>query len=126
MKYPAHIYAKALAEAIVGTKGKAAEDAVVKNFIALVRRNGDEAHIRKLVEEAARMVRGRMGVRKVTIETARTPSGAQKKTLEQFIKAGDVVEERIDPALVAGVKIILDDELQFDGSLKGKLDTIFS
>jgi F0F1-type ATP synthase delta subunit len=125
MKYPAHIYAKALAEAIVATKGKAAEDAVVKNFIALVRRNGDEGHIRKLVEEAARMVRGRMGVRKVTIETARTPSTAQRKELQQFIKGGDVVEERIDPALVAGVKIILDDELQFDGSLKGKLDRIF-
>lgn len=125
MKYPAHIYAKALAEAIVATKGKAAEDAVVRNFIALVRRNGDEGHIRKLVEEAARMVRGKSGVRKVTIETARPSSEAQKKALRQFIKGGDIVEERIDPSLVAGVKIILDDELQFDGSLKGKMDTIF-
>jgi len=126
MKYPAHIYAKALAEAIATTKGKAAEDAVVKNFIALVRRNGDEAHIRKLVEEAARMVRGKSGVRKVTIETARALKAPQRKLLDHFIKGGDIVEERIDPALVAGVKIILDDELQFDGSLKGKMDKIFA
>ena len=125
MKYPAHIYAKALAEAIAHAKGKAAEDAVLKNFIALVRRNGDEGNIRKLVEEAARMVRGKSGVRKVTIETARAQGAAQRKSLRRFIKEGDIVEERIDPTLVAGVKIILDDELQFDGSLKGKMDKIF-
>jgi F0F1-type ATP synthase delta subunit len=33
-----------------------------------------------------------------------------------------VVEDRIDPALFAGLRIIIDDEKQFDGSLKGKLD----
>jgi F0F1-type ATP synthase delta subunit len=33
-----------------------------------------------------------------------------------------VVEERIDPELIAGIRIILNDELQFDGSLKHKLN----
>lgn len=127
MKYPAHIYAKALAEVIVGAKGKSekVQDAIVANFIALVRRNGDEAHLRKLVEEAARFTRGKSGVRKVTIGSARSLTPARKKALQHFINSGDVVEEVIDPELVAGVKVIVNDELQFDGSLKGKLDKLF-
>ncbi len=127
MKYPAHIYAKALAEVIVAVKGgsNAVQDAIVRRFIALVRKNGDEAHLRKLVEEAARFVRGKSGVRKMTIETARSLPAAQKQALQALTKPGDVIEEKIDPELVAGVKVLINDELQFDGSLKGKLDKLF-
>ncbi|HEX4103979.1 MAG TPA: F0F1 ATP synthase subunit delta [Candidatus Paceibacterota bacterium] len=125
MKYPTHIYAKALAEVIVTAK-KGEEAKVAANFIALVRKGGDEVHLRKIVEEAARFVRGKSGVRKVTIGMARTLTAGQMKTVKSFLKAGDVVEERIDPALIAGIRITLDDELQMDGSLKGKLDKIFA
>ncbi|MGC9599522.1 MAG: F0F1 ATP synthase subunit delta [Minisyncoccia bacterium] len=127
MKYPAHIYAKALAEVIVAAKGEsgAAQDAIVRRFIALVRQNGDEAHLRKLVEEAARFVRGKSGVRKMTIETARSLPATQKRALRALTKQGDVIEEKIDPELVAGVRVLINDELQFDGSLKGKLDKLF-
>jgi len=127
MKYPARIYAKALAEVIADARQRspAEQDVIVRNFIALVRKNGDEPHIRKLTEEAARMARGKSGVRKVTIASARPLGAAQKGVVQKFVKAGDIVEEAIDPELVAGVKIILNDELQFDGSLKGKLDKLF-
>lgn len=127
MKYPAHIYAKALAEVIVAAKAASdtEQDAIVRRFVALVRKNGDEAHLRKIVEEAARFVRGKSGVRKVMMETARPLGAAQKKQLAAFTKAGDVIVEKVNPELVAGVKIIVNDELQFDGSLKGKLDKLF-
>jgi F0F1-type ATP synthase delta subunit len=125
MKYSTHLYAKALAEVIADAK-PAHEAQIVKNFLALVRKNGNETHLRKILEEAARMARGKDGVRKVTLETARTPARAQKESLvKSFLKMGDVVEEKIDPELVAGVRIIIDDEKQFDGSLRGKLDRLF-
>jgi len=123
MKYPAHIYAKALAEAI--TAPGAGGDVIAKNFQALLLRNGDEAHARKIVEEAARFVRGKHGIRKVTIESARELGAAQRKIVAALTKPGDVIESRIDPELVAGIRLIVNDELQFDGSLKGKLDKIF-
>lgn len=128
MKYPAHIYAKALAE-VIGDSSKKSdekEDAViVRNFLALVRRNGDEAHLRKILEEAARFARGKAGIRKVSVESARALSNAQEKQIASFLKAGDVVEHAIDPTLIAGIRIILNDEMQFDGSLRGKLDKVF-
>ncbi len=124
MKYSSHFYAKALAEVIAATK-PAHEAQVAKNFLALVRKNGDEAHLRRILEEAGKLVRAKEGTRRVTLETARTLGHAQKESLKSFIKRGDVIEEKIDPELVAGVRIIVDDETQFDGSLRGKLDRLF-
>ncbi|HUC31553.1 MAG TPA: F0F1 ATP synthase subunit delta [Candidatus Paceibacterota bacterium] len=124
MKYAPHVYAKALVEVLSDTKSTGAKDdaVIAKNFIALVKKNGDEAHLKKILEEASRFARGKSGVRKVAIESARALQPSQRKAVEHFIKPGDVVEERIDTELVAGIKIILNDELQFDGSLKHKLD----
>ena len=126
MKYAPHIYAKALVEVLSAPPGpgRQHDDEIAKNFLALVRKNGDEGHLRKILEEASRFARGKSGVRKVTIESARALAPAQRKEVEHLIKQGDVVEERIDPDLIAGIKIILNDELQFDGSLKNKLNRV--
>jgi F0F1-type ATP synthase delta subunit len=124
MKYPSHFYAKALAQAIAGAKGKN-EAAIAKNFLALVRKNGDEASLPKILDEAGRMVRSEEGIRQVRIESARPLAVSQEKMVKEFIKPGDIIERKIDPELIAGVRLILDDELQFDGSLRGKLDKVF-
>jgi len=125
MKYSPYWYAKALAAVIVETKDKRGQDEIAKNFIALVRKNGDETRLRKIVEIAARMIRGKQGIRKVTIESARKLLPAQEKLLEGFLSPGDVVERTVDESLIAGIRIVLNDELQFDGSLLGKLERIF-
>lgn len=124
MKYSAHIYAKALVEVLSDEeKGSAKDqDRIAKNFIALVRKNGDEGHLRKILEEAAIMARGKSGIRQVTIESARVLSSSQKSALAHFMRPSDVIDERIDPELIAGVKITVNDELQFDGSLRNKLN----
>ncbi len=125
MKYPAHIYAKALVEVLADEEKKGAftkeQQRVADNFVALVRRNGDEAHLRKLLEEASRMARGLGGARKVIVESARPFTSSQRKEVERFIKKEDVVVEKVDPALVAGMRITVNDEMQFDGSLRRKL-----
>jgi len=118
------MYAKALAEVILSAK-PTESDRIVKNFLALMERNGDAAHMEKVLEEAARFARGKSGVRKVVLQFARTPSAAQRKEAGALMRNGDVVVEAIDPALVAGMRVVVDDEHQLDGSLKGKLDKLF-
>lgn len=127
MRYPVYAYAKALASVLIEVKGKgeAQKHAAAKNFIALVRRSGDEAHLKKILDEAARLVRARENIRKLTIESARELTPAQEALVEQLTKPDDVVERAIDPELIAGVRIIMNDEMQFDGTLRGKLDTVF-
>ena len=126
MRYSTYWYAKALAQAILDAKTETQGAAIVKNVLALVRKNGDESRLGKIVEEAARLVRGKWGIRKVTVESARTLGPAQERSLQAFLTAKDVLERKIDESLIAGIRIILNDELQFDGSLRGKLDRIFA
>jgi F0F1-type ATP synthase delta subunit len=132
MKYSVQQYAKALVAAL--RNPHAEQGAISRNFLALARRNGDEALLKKIVGEAGRLARageesktgGRTGVREVVIESARPLNASQKKVIHAFVKFHDIVHEKIDPALVAGVKIIVNDELQFDGTLHAKLNTLFS
>ncbi len=127
MKSAPHVYAEALVEVLSAPAtepGKKTDDELAKNFLALVRKNGDERYLRKILEEASRFARGHSGVRKVTIESARALIPSQKALIAHFVRPGDMVEERIDPDLIAGIKIILNDEMQFDGSLKNKLNRV--
>ena len=124
MKYRPSFYAKALAEAALEAKGKG-HDEIVKNFLALVKKNGDEGELRKIVPEAERLVRRATGKRKVTVQSARALNPAQEKMVKGLAKPGDMVEYGVDPELIAGIRIILDDELQYDGSLRGKMDKLF-
>lgn len=126
MRYSAHTYAKALVEVLADAeKAKAGakdEERIAKNFLALVSRNGDEMHLKRILDEASRFARGKDGIRKVTVESARKLTDIQKKMVEGFVKKGDVVESQTNTELIAGIRITLDDEMQFDGSLKHKLD----
>ena len=142
MKYSIHDYARALALAIEaagtgtgvkGTKGAQSaqeksthkKSAIERNFLALVRKNGDEVRLLKIVDEAARLLRSKGGERDVRIESARALSASQEKIVHRLVKAGDSVRYATNPDLIAGVKVTVNDEIQFDGTMKAKLDTLF-
>lgn len=125
MRYPTHIYAKALAEVIETSKPEDT-DKIVKNFMNLIQKNGDEVHMEKILEETTRFTRKSSGIRKIVVESARELSPRNREGVATFTKPGDVVVENIKPDLVAGIRIIIDDETQLDGTLKGKLDKVFA
>jgi F0F1-type ATP synthase delta subunit len=125
MRYPTHIYARALAEVIETTKPQD-EANIVKNFMDLVIKNGDGMHFEKILEETARFARKNSGIRKIVIESARELTPRNKKEIDSFTRPGDVVVETVNPELIAGARIVIDDELQLDGTLKGKLDKVFA
>ena len=124
MKYRSTLYAKALAQASLEAKEKDHE-AIVKNFLGLLKKNGDEAELRKIVPEAERIIRRATGKRKMTVQSARALTPAQEKMMKHLSKPEDLIEYGVVPELIAGIRIILDDELQFDGSLRGKVDKLF-
>lgn len=124
MKYRPHIYAKALDELLADPKASGSQ--IAKRFLEVVRRNGDEASLPKILEEAARFARGRGGARKVIVESARTLGTSQEAMIKKFLTPGDVVVHKIDPELIAGIRITVNDERQFDGSMRAKLDALFA
>jgi len=124
MKYPANTYAQALVEAIVAPKADPAK--IQKNFLAIIRKNGDEGRLKAILESAERLLGKKTGDRKVIVESARPLTGSVKSLFGNFLRSSDSVETKIHPELVAGVRITVNDELQFDGSLKGKLDILLN
>ncbi|HEY4526054.1 MAG TPA: F0F1 ATP synthase subunit delta [Candidatus Paceibacterota bacterium] len=125
MKYQPKHYATALIETLGKKITAEREERVIKKFLELVRKNSDGNSLRKIVSEAEKLIRTKTGKRKVEIESARALTLAQKKSLLHFTHAEDTIEEKVNPELIAGVKITIDEESQLDFSLRRKLDGLF-
>jgi ATP synthase delta (OSCP) subunit. len=117
------LYAKALAEII--SQKPADEKKIINNFVKLLVNTGYERKSKEILDLAEDLLLAKQGKRKITFETARKTTSSQKKLLEKFVNKGDVVKEKINPELIAGVKIIINDNKQFDASMLSKLQNIF-
>lgn len=125
MRYTPTAYAQAFAALAKDARTAQEQKELVERFIACIKHNGDMAHRDAIIEKAADVLRTASGKRKVVLETARPIAGLQKK-YASFLKSTDIVEEQISPELVAGIRITVDDENQFDGTLLRKLKTLFA
>lgn len=123
MKYQPNIYAKALVGA-ASEVPKERHGEIVSRFAALLQKNGDVGQADKILRLAEKMMLKNLGRRVLSVESAR-PLGNIKELLFGLIREGDVIEEKTDPSLVAGIKITVDGERQFDGTLKRKMEKMF-
>lgn len=125
MKYAPDIYAKALSEVLLRAKTDEIRAQLTKNFLATVRRNGDLGILKKIASETEKRIREKTGIRKVIIESARQLASPIQKELRRRFKDSDAVEEKINPELIAGTRITINDELELDQSFKRKLIRLF-
>ncbi len=120
-KYKSVYYAKALVDAM-GHK-KISEKKLITNFLNLLQKNQDVKKIGEIILLAENLLLKKTGNKKIVFETARE---VNLESFDSYIKKGDIVEERINTDLVAGVKITINGEKQLDLSLKNKLDLLFN
>lgn len=118
-------YAKAFVKAVAGKMTPQKEERIVKNFLDLVKKNRDTLRLKKILLRTEELLRKKSGRNKWTFETARQLDESLRKQLLSLVKTGDIVEEKIDPQLIAGVKIIINDEIQLDQTLAAKLKKLF-
>ena len=123
MKYSVATYARALVESVASSKDDAG---IVKRFMALLVRNGDEAVASKIVSVASAQLAKKNGGRSVVIESARPLHSAQRAHIMKSFSSNDIVEEKINPSLRAGVRIMIDGEQLIDASLSHKLQKLFN
>src|SRR5579885_2833497 len=116
MRYSIQNYAKALAEVAAEAKPNEAP-AIQKNFLELLRRSGDEAHLAKIVDEAERLMRRKDGSRHILVRLARKQKQPARELVKHLTGPRDRVEEQTDPTLIAGMQVIVNDERKFDASL---------
>jgi len=124
MNYKPKTYAMAFCEAIFNPEAKGDEDRYIKNFLALIKANRDQKKLKDIFVAVEKVISRKMGYRKIVIESARPLSLTNEKIIESLTKPTDKVEKKIDNRLIAGVRININDELQFDGSFAAKIKNI--
>ncbi|MCX6723088.1 MAG: F0F1 ATP synthase subunit delta [Candidatus Staskawiczbacteria bacterium] len=116
------LYAKALSEVI--SQGKTHDKKVIDNFVKLLVSKNLERKSKEILDLAEDLLLQKHSKRKITFETARKITTSQHKILDSFVKKGDVVKEKINTELIAGIKIIINESKQFDASMQSKLQKI--
>lgn len=125
MKYSPTIYAQSLIAVLEDTP-PARHGRIIKNFIGVMWKHGAWRAREPIVAAFGRALAEAHGGRIVRIETARVlPQHLQKSIKESFTREQDIVEEYIHPSLIAGVRVSVNGEREFDGSLQRKLKKLF-
>jgi len=124
MKYPSEIYARALLE-VLKTELKDKET-VMRRFVALLHKTGDARSVSKIIEAVERKLAKEAGGSYVEIQSARKLPRESIASFEEFMKKGDRVTTRVHPELIAGVRVIIDDSLVVDATLRARLQKLFT
>lgn len=124
MKYLSKIYAEALIDLLLEKDREEEKQSIIANFLKFVKKNGDESSLKKIFEACQKLYLKRIGKKKITFEVARSNKN-NEDILKSTIEAGDIIEERINPEIIAGVKIIVDEERQLDCSLLKKIKNLY-
>lgn len=126
MKYHSKIYAKALCEAMAITKTSQEKEKAMKELLRIVLLNGDQSKLKEILVRVEEIILKKAGIKKIIVETARPLAKQNIMLIRSLVKPSDLLVEKIDSSLIAGIKITVNEDLQLDGSLSGKLNQIFN
>lgn len=124
MKYKAAQYAEALVESLRGAEPETARTRI-RAFAEILKRH----RMFGKAESIMRIVQNRLakeaGVSRVTLETPDPASNALQKEVDEMFGGKAWIQEKVRPELLAGVRILVDDETLVDASGKRRLAEMF-
>ncbi len=122
MKYSASCYADTFLEL---AKGKPAPRALMRNFLSLVRRNGDMPKLPDILRSIEKKLFAREGIQKVEVTAARDIRKELERRLRaEFGKNADI-RFSFTPEIIGGAVIRVNDGILIDASVKRQLDKLF-
>ena len=121
MRYRPSQYAEALHEALEGKK-PAERASTVRQFVRVLSRHRVIGKSDSILAAYEKLNLRRHGMRKVKIESPGRVSDQLKKNIHEILDAKIHWQEVENPELLAGVRILVDDELLIDASAKRQVD----
>lgn len=123
MKYSIHQYAEALLLALED-KNKQERREVTGRFLEVLREKRDWAKLAQIIKTLELLYLKKAGFHKIVLESA-APAGAKiKSEVKKILGEKIVIEEKVCPELMAGIRILVDGELFIDASAKRSLDIL--
>ena len=125
MKYKPEMYARAFAELLVQIP-QDRHERLADRLLALLKQNGDEKLLPKVVALVTKRIAKEEKIKTVRVEVARATAVQSLHALQKTFSQKDHVTVEVNPDLIAGTRVTINDELQLDYSLARKLQKMFA
>ena len=125
MRYSINQYATALTQAL-GKKSKEERGTIIRRFVQILRRNRDLRRLDLILASVERQWLKERSFAKVAIASA---SPLTKKIRDEITRAFDrkaIMTQSVEPQLLAGIRILIDDDLFIDASARRALSQLFT
>ena len=125
MKYTAKQYASVFLSVFEGKSEKSRKE-VLQKFIAVLSRNRDMTRLGAILREIEREFFKKTGMKKVLVESVSPLSVGLRNEVEKAVGGKTYLYEKINPSLLAGIRILINDEFLIDASAKRQIEKLFS
>ena len=99
--------------------------ALIRRFMVALRKNRDTRRLGAILRKVEKKLLADQGLQKVSVTSASPLAPAVKKEIAATLEKKPLWEETVDPSMLAGIRILIDDELLIDASARRRLDRIF-
>lgn len=123
MRYSVNNYVKAFSELLKEAPANRHEN-ISASFIKLLQKTGDIKHKEKIIEAIHKKLVNEKGGKWIDVEVARE-SASKKGMLKNKFSDKDHLNFKINPELVAGMRITVNGEEELDNTLQNKLNKLF-
>ena len=125
MRYTVTQYSEALAAALADAAAQARPQ-MIRRFLTLLQKNKDVKLLGAIIRKTERRWLADQNLHKVSMTSASPIPPAVKKEIEGALVKKPMWEEKIDPSLLGGMRILIDDELLIDASARHRLDRMLN
>lgn len=125
MRYSPRQYAAALLSLLKG-KPEVVQQRLLRRFLVLVGQKGDGRRLGLILKEVEKQTLHEQGLKKVLVETTDPITIQIKKGIEAVLGKSILIQEKINPRLLAGIKILINDEILVDASAESQLRKLFT
>lgn len=108
-------------DAVAGQKGEMV-DAIAREFVEFLKAHGHLHRVRDIIRAIDQVWQEHFGAATISVASAAPLSDRARQALEKAAK-GAAVTETVDPTLLGGARIRIDDRL-LDGSVAAQLDRL--
>lgn len=124
MKYTTKQYAAALLAATQDASEKKRIESL-RRFLKILTRNHDYRHLPAILRQLERIYLSEKGIQKVELTSADPISEGTRREIEKTLGKKVIFVEKKNPELIAGLRILINDELLIDASARRQLQRIF-
>jgi F0F1-type ATP synthase delta subunit len=123
MNYTSRQYAAALFDALAD-KEPAQRREILTQFLKTLDKNHDSHSLKRILVDYEKVFLKKQGMRKVDIESASPITEVVRTEIEKTLGKKILLTEKVNPELIAGLTLLVDDTAFIDASARTQINTL--